>query len=339
MTQFEETPFATPWDERKKRFVNPHIEDDKRTIKDALLWKMGRFDDKRDLPPMPSSFEYPLKTEQVDRKHPSALWVNHSTFFIRINGVNLLTDPIWGKRCSPFNLIGPTRRHPAPVSLENLQKVDHVLISHNHYDHLDKKTVLSLHKLYPNIQWWVPQGVKKWFTNLGINSVNELGWWEGMHIHFKDNPSEGMLFTAVPTQHFSGRSLKDNGKTLWVGWVVEFFSLSSTKRLYFVGDTGYNPVDFKDIGKRWPQMDLSLIPIGSYVPRKFMSPVHIDPKQAVTIHKEVNSKKSIGMHWNTFRLSDEEPNRPPYDLFLALNEANVDTSEFLAVPPGHEVNW
>jgi N-acyl-phosphatidylethanolamine-hydrolysing phospholipase D len=196
-----------------------------------------------------------------------------------------------------------------------------------------------LQRLHPNIEWWVPLGLKEWFHNLGIQSVHELGRWDGLHIHNKDNPADSMQFTAVPTQHFSGRSIQDTGKTLRVGWVVEFFNSSGMKRLYFAGDTGYNAFDFKNIGKRWSHMDLSLIPIGSYVPRRFMSPVHIDPAQAVQIHTEVGSRKSVGIHWNTFKLSDEEPERPPYDLFVALQEASIDPSLFLAVPPGHEINW
>lgn len=328
-----------PWDLKKKRFFNPHIVDDKRSIKDALLWKMGYFDDKADLPEMPSSFQYPLKPLSEDLAKPKALWINHSTFFIKINGVHLLTDPIWGTRCSPLRFLGPIRQHETPLELEELKKVDHVLISHNHYDHLDKQTVLNLHKLYPNIHFWVPLGVKKWFLKMGITSVQELGWWESLSIPSLTNPSHKMQFTAVPAQHFSGRNIHDSGKTLWAGWVVEFFEPSITKRLYFAGDTGYNPIDFKAIGKRWPHMDLSLIPIGSYVPRRFMSPVHVDPWQAVQIHQEVSSKQSIGMHWNTFKLSDEEVHRPPYDLFQALSQANIDPLTFLAVPPGYEVPW
>lgn len=339
MSDHTKKTFIQPWDIKKKRFFNPHITDDKRSVKDALLWKMGYFDEKAHIPEIPSSFQYPLKPLSIDPMHPRALWVNHSTFFIKINGVHLLTDPIWGRRCSPVSFIGPTRHHQAPLSIEDLKRVDHVLISHNHYDHLDKQTVLALHKLYPNIHWWVPLGVKKWFLNMGITSVEELGWWESLHMPSSTNASHTLQFTAVPAQHFSGRGIKDVGRTLWSGWVVEFFEKSYTKRLYFVGDTGYNSVDFKTIGARWPHMDLSLIPIGSYLPRKFMSPVHIDPWQAVQIHQEVNSKQSIGMHWNTFKLSDEETHRPPYDLFQALKQANLDPLTFLAVPPGHEVSW
>lgn len=313
---------------RKQRFTNPHISDAKRTLKDALLWKIGHFDDPEDLPPMPPHFVPSLLPEPLNKDLPSALWVNHSTFFLKIDGVHFLTDPVWGKRCSPIAFLGPVRRHTATLELKDLEKVDHVLISHNHYDHLEKKTVLELHKLYPNIQWWVPLGVKKWFTKLGIKKVQELGWWESASF-------DGFKITGVPSQHFAGRNLWDTWNTLWLGWVVE----SKTKRFYFVGDTGYNPFDFKSIGEKWSHMDLSLIPIGSYTPRKFMGPVHIDPAQAVEIHKEVSSIRSIAMHWGTFNLSDEERFRPPYDLLVALQKEGIDPLTFLAIPPGHEINW
>lgn len=319
---------SQPYDPIKKRFVNPYVEDEKRTLKDALLWKLGFFDDGRDEPRAPKGFVYPSSQEPLDPNLPQALWINHSTFFLQMQGVNFLTDPIWGRRCSPVDFFGPVRRHPPALELDQLGKVDHVLISHNHYDHLDRRTVLILHKLYPNICWWVPLGVKKWFLRLGITQVKELGWWESAS-------HDGLEFTAVPAQHFSGRTPKDTWKSLWMGWVVE----SKQKRFYFVGDTGYNPFDFKAIGKRWTHMDLSLIPIGSYLPKKFMSPVHIDPFHAVQIHREVFSQKSIGMHWRTFNLSDEEAFRPPYDLFLAMKEHGVDPLTFLAIPPGHAVNW
>jgi N-acyl-phosphatidylethanolamine-hydrolysing phospholipase D len=328
-----------PYDPVKKRFYNPHIQDTKRRVKDAILWKVGHFDDPKDEKKVPSTFTPPEHNTPLDPSLPNATWINHSTFLINIEGVTLLTDPIWGKRCSPFNFLGPVRKHTPSIDLAELKKVDHVLISHNHYDHLDKKTVIQLHKLYPDIQWWVPLGVKKWFTKLGITQVQELGWWEEISFINPKDPLLELSLTAVPTQHFSGRGPRDSWKSLWLGWVVEFTKNSNTKRLYFVGDTGYNEYDFKAIGDKWPHMDLSLIPIGTYIPRKFMSPVHIDPEQAVKIHQDVCSKKSLGMHWRTFNLSDEETFRPPYDLFLALNKKNIDPREFLAVLPGKAVNW
>jgi N-acyl-phosphatidylethanolamine-hydrolysing phospholipase D len=141
--------------------------------------------------------------------------------------------------------------------------------------------------------------------------------------------------TAVPAQHFSGRTLWDKNKTHWNGYVVE----TPTKRIYFVGDTGYNSKEFKEIGNRFGQMDLSLIPIGSYIPREFMKTVHINPHEAVQIHKEVHSVFSLGMHWNTFCLSDEPYDRPPYDLYLAMEEKKLPFESFLPIDIGTYVNF
>ena len=154
-----------------------------------------------------------------------------------------------------------------------------------------------------------------------------LQTWEG----------EGHRITAVPSQHFSGRTLFDKNKTLWNGYVVE--EIATGKTFYFVGDTGYNPFHFKQIGKRFPKIDLSLIPIGTYVPKKFMSPVHCSPYEAVEIHLDVKSRFSLGMHWNTFRLSDEPLERPPYDLYLAMKEKKLPFDTFLPIEIGAPINW
>jgi|SRR5579872_2974211 len=313
----------------KKPFINPHLHNARRTLWDVLLWRLGYYDDPLPHPKRPSSFIYPMPSASVDVRAPLATWINHSTFLVQIDGKNFLTDPIWSEACFPVRCVAPQRRHAPPMSLEQLPQIHYVLISHNHYDHLDRSTVMKLHQLFPDICWLVPTGVKNWFTKLGIKRVKELGWW--------DKAQDGdFTFTAVPAQHFSGRSLKDTNRTLWAGWVVEH---KAGKRFYFVGDTGYNPVDFKKIGEKWGGMDLSLIPIGSYSPRKFMSPVHVDPNDAVRIHREVGSKLSVAIHWKTFRLSDEPPLQPPYDLYLALQEQGIDPLTFLASEPGHAINW
>jgi N-acyl-phosphatidylethanolamine-hydrolysing phospholipase D len=149
-----------------------------------------------------------------------------------------------------------------------------------------------------------------------------LGWWEETELNF---PRLKLKATGVPAQHFSGRSAVGINPTLWLGWVVEFTrSSGEQKRLYFVGDTGYNRYDFKAIGARWKTVDLSLIPIGSYSPRKFMKSVHVEPEDAVRIHVDVRSKLSVGIHWKTFNLSDEPMQQPPYDLFCALEKQKID---------------
>ena len=177
------------------------------------------------------------------------------------------------------------------ISLDDLPGLDVVLISHNHYDHLDKKSVLGIVNGQKEKSTPISRslGMKAWFTDIGIKEkVMELDWWENYKMGEWN-------FNSVPVQHWSRRGLLDTNEVLWCGWVVE----APNKRLFFAGDTGYSK-DFKDIGKRFPQMDVSLIPIGAYAPRWFMKDMHCHPEEAVQIHLDVNSQKSIGMHWGTF---------------------------------------
>jgi N-acyl-phosphatidylethanolamine-hydrolysing phospholipase D len=215
-----------------------------------------------------------------------------------------------------------------PISLADLPPIDLVLVSHNHYDHLDAGTVAQLYRFHPQIQWIVPEGLSPWFKKRGIHSVIELAWWQ-------EREESKYKVSAVPAQHFSGRSLWDQNKTHWNGYVLE----AGGKRLYFTGDTGYNSKDFKEIGNRFNFMDLSLIPIGTYIPKKFMQTVHINPYEAVQIHEDVKSKLSLGMHWNTFCLSDEPLDQPPFDLYLAMKEKNLAFETFLPIDIGTYVNF
>lgn len=312
------------------RYINPHITDVRRRTKDFLLWALGFFRDHPfDL--VPEGFFYPLPSCECDPEKPWAMWIGHSTYLVSIGGVHFLTDPVWSRRSSPLPFLGPKRQIPPPVKISQLPKIDYVLISHDHYDHLDRKSVERLHRRFPDILWIVPKGVKKWFKKQGISKVVELDWWEEAHI------DSILRITSVPSQHFSGRAATNGNRTLWCGYVVE--DLRSSKVLYFVGDTGYNPYDFKAIGERFPKIDLSLIPIGSYSPRKFMSTVHIEPRDAVNIHKDVGSQFSLAMHWKTFRLSEEPMEQPPFDLLKALHHEKIDPSNFLAPDPGQKFNW
>lgn len=315
---------------KQGRFRNPHIEDLRRTLWDLFLWKIGRYDEKTERRPRPADFVYPAKAAPFDPHRPSAVWVGHSTYLVQVDGLNILTDPVWDAYCSPIPFKALKRCADPAIPLADLPPIDLVLLSHNHYDHLDAKTVAALHRLHPQIQWIVPLGLAPWFRRRGIRAVEELAWWTS----FENNRYK---VTAVPTQHFSGRSLWDQNKTSWNGYVLEM--PESGKRLYFTGDTGYNPKDFKAIGERWPYMDLSLIPIGTYVPEQFMQSVHISPREAVEIHAETKSRFSLGMHWNTFRLSDEPLNRPPYDLYLAMQAKGLSFASFLPIDIGVYVNW
>lgn len=319
-----------------RRFFNPHAKETRRTIFDVFLWKMGHYADPPH-PKIPEGFSFPLPQKTLNEKDPTVVWINHSTALVKIDGVHILTDPVWSRRVSPVSFAGPKRRHPPALKISELPKIDLVLISHDHYDHLDKPTVEELQRQFPKILWLVPAGVKEWFKKRGIENVREAGWWEGMDLEF---PQLSIRATGVPAQHFSGRTAVGVNPTLWLGWVIEFTRASGEKkRLYFVGDTGYNPYDFKAIGSRWKKIDLSLIPIGSYSPRKFMKSVHVEPEDAARIHTDVRSALSLGIHWKTFNLSDEPMGQPPYDLFCALQKQQIDPTTFVAVEPGHPLNW
>jgi N-acyl-phosphatidylethanolamine-hydrolysing phospholipase D len=310
------------------RYTNPYCQTPRRSLWDLFLWKTGRYDDPLPRLSPPADFTYPGVPLPFERQLPAAYWIGHSTFLIELEGLAILTDPVWDAYCSPIPFKTLKRRHDPPISLSDLPRIDCVLISHNHYDHLDHKTVLHLNSFHPQIRWIVPLGLSRWFLSRGIRSVEELDWWK--------SASFGQAkITAVPAQHCSGRSLFDQNRTFWNGYVFE----TKTKRFYFTGDTGYNHLDFKRIGENWPHMDLSMIPIGTYVPQKFMQPVHCSPMEAVEIHSDVKSRFSLGMHWKTFCLSDEPMDRPPYDLYLSMGAKKLPYDTFLPIDPGVYVNW
>lgn len=259
-----------------------------------------------------------------NRSIPTVIWLGHSTFLLQIDGINILTDPMLGDRASPFPFIGPKRYTPPAIRVEDLPVIDVVLVSHNHYDHLDYGTMTRLLKQQEEQQpdFFVPLGLKEWFGRIGARSVSELDWWE-------DETWKGWQLTAVPSQHFSGRGLGDRNMTLWCGWVMKKGAFT----YYFAGDSGYCPY-FKEIGDRLGPMSLSTIPIGAYNPRWFMKPVHADPAEAVQIHLDVRSRLSIGMHWGTFKLTDEDMDEPPVKLSTALEERGLGKKEFITVDPG-----
>jgi N-acyl-phosphatidylethanolamine-hydrolysing phospholipase D len=251
-------------------------------------------------------------------------WVGHSTFLIQMDGVNILTDPIFNDRSSPFSFGGIKRLAAPGIRFEDLPPIDAVLISHNHYDHLDKHTIERLANR-PN--YFIPLGLVRWFKKRKIDHLIELDWWQSAS-------SLGLKFHSVPIQHFSGRSPFDQNKTLWSGWIVE----AKAGRLFFAGDTGYSPV-FKEIGKRFGPVSVSLIPIGAYMPRWFMGPVHVNPPGAIRIHQDTNSQQSIASHWGTFKLSDEPIGEPPLYLEKALKEAGLDKKKFLIMKFGETLSF
>jgi len=266
-----------------------------------------------------------------NRSEETLTWIGHSTFLWQYQGKNIVTDPHLSNRASPVSFAGPKRIVKPAISMDGLPPIDVVVISHNHYDHLDKKTILGIvdkQKSNPPL-FLVPLGIKEWFENIGIEeNVVELDWWQS-------HPIGQWTYHAVPVQHWSRRGLTDTNKVLWAGWVVE----SPGRRLFFAGDTGYSK-DFQDIGARFGKMDLSLIPIGAYAPRWFMKDMHCNPEEAVQIHQDVRSKFSVGMHWGTFlNLTDEPLVEPPQLLRKAVKNANLEEGSFITLKHGETLRF
>lgn len=249
-------------------------------------------------------------------------FVNHATFLIQACGLNILTDPIWSLRASPFQWIGPKRMRPPGIRFEDLPDIDLVLISHNHYDHLDIHTVKRLQEEH-NPQFITPLGVSLFLHQHGITNTVEMDWWESREA---DN---AISISAVPSQHFSGRGLSDRDKTLWCGYVLQ----TKAGTVYFAGDSGYDGF-FEKIGSTFNPIDLALIPIGAYRPRWFMEPIHVDPEQAVQIHRDVGARKSIGMHFGTFPLADDGMNEPQADLAKAKEKYGLAEDAFITLEQG-----
>ncbi|MDT0596424.1 MBL fold metallo-hydrolase [Glaciecola petra] len=262
-------------------------------------------------------------------KHSQITWLGHSTFLVQHNGVSLLTDPIFSDRASPTSFAGPQRYVPHAMDYRLLPKIDWVVISHNHYDHLDASSISLLVELSEAqdspIQFAVPLGLAEFMLDNDVKSENlhELDWEQSTQ-------NSAVIVQALPSQHWSARGLSDKRNTLWASWVVTI----NGYKIWFAGDTGYNNVQFKRIGEQLESVDLALIPIGAYAPRWFMQYYHVNPAEAVKIHQEVNSKLSIGMHWGTFPLTAEAPLAPVVELKKQLEKAALDTHTFVTLKVG-----
>jgi N-acyl-phosphatidylethanolamine-hydrolysing phospholipase D len=226
-------------------------------------------------------------------------WVGHSTLLLQLGPTNVLLDPVWSERASPIRFAGPRRIVPAPFRIERLPAVDVVIHSHDHYDHLDAATVRQLARAHPGARWVAPLGVGARLTPIGVPQVVELDWWEGTRAGAAE-------VTCTPAQHFSGRGLGDRDTTLWGGFVIS----AGGWRVFFAGDSGLHP-EFGEIARRLGPFDLALVPIGAYEPRWFMRPVHMNPEDAVTAALAIGAPVTVGMHWGTFRLTDEPIDEPP----------------------------
>jgi len=306
------------------RNLAPH---DEHGFFDFLSWRFGG--GPKDVPPVPADqlpeFVPPVVSPDLNSIHHApgdaiqVTWIGHAAFLIQTDGLNILTDPMFSERASPVSFAGPKRLAPPGISIKDLPRIDAVIISHNHYDHLDAYSVKALGNAP---RYFVPLGFTPWFKSQGIDNVQELDWWGSAELG-------GLRFHAVPAQHFSSRTPFDRNEMLWAGWVLE----TPAGKVYFSGCTGYAPL-FQEIGNRLGPMRLSFIPVGGYSPRWFMRAMHVDPPEAVRIHQDVRSEQSVGMHWATFKLTDEPLSEPPVYLRKALQEAGISGERFIVMKIG-----
>jgi N-acyl-phosphatidylethanolamine-hydrolysing phospholipase D len=245
---------------------------------------------------------------------------------LQLDGVNILTDPNWSERASPLSFAGPRRVSPPGLAFENLPPIHVVLISHDHYDHLDVATVKRLAAEH-RPKFLVPLGLKGWFANIGITDVDELDWWD-------HRAERELTFTCVPAQHFSGRSLWDRNRRLWSGWVVA----GRAKRLYFAGDTAYF-AGFKEIGARLGPFDLTAIPIGAYMPAVIMRASHTSPEEALRAFADVGGQHFVPIHWGTFDLAEEPLDEPPQRLVTEARRLNLDLDRIWVLRHGQTRTW
>ena len=301
-----------------KQFINPTGIRAK-GLGDVLQWMLKRKQDpwkeRKDIPygdkPLANSNELRIT------------YVNHSTFLIQVDGINFLTDPVWSERTSPFTFAGPKRMRPAGIKFEDLPKIDVVLLSHNHYDHLDLETMKKIFKAnQPKVI--TPLGVKAFLELNNISGHGDMDWWDEVIL------TDSLTIQSVPAQHFSGRGMRDRDATLWCGYVIK----RKNRNIYFAGDTGYNDKTFKAIGERCAPIQVALIPIGAYKPQWFMSPIHCSPEEAVKIHLDVKTEISIADHYGTFPLADDGEDEAKEELLKALDQYNLSKGVFILLEEG-----
>jgi N-acyl-phosphatidylethanolamine-hydrolysing phospholipase D len=262
------------------------------------------------LPPDPKPESLPVA--RADIAVPTAAegevritWIGHATHLIQLPGLNVLTDPMWSERASPWTWMGPRRFVPATPALEALPHIHAVLLSHDHYDHLDKRTVVRLGQRFgPDLTWYTPLRYRDWFAALGVRNVVELDWWEERAL------PGGERLIAAPARHWTRRTPWGTNSRLWCSWAL-LCADATWPRVYWGGDSAYAS-HFREIGARLGPFDACILPIGAYEPRWFMGASHMNPEEAVTAYEDLGrSGAFLPSHWGTFRLTFEDPLEPP----------------------------
>jgi L-ascorbate metabolism protein UlaG (beta-lactamase superfamily) len=307
-----------------KKFINPGGKK-AAGFKELLKWAGNR--ERGEWKENPGAPYGPAPVSIVEGDSIVVTFINHSTFLIQTRGLNILTDPVWSEYASPVSFAGPKRMRPPGIRFEDLPEIDMILLTHNHYDHLDIQTMKRLaEKFSPRV--YTPLGGGKFLENKGIGNVTEMDWWDEAVI------DDGLKLICTPAQHFSGRGMFDRDRTLWSGFAL----MTEEGSIYYSGDTGFGEF-FAEIAERISPVRLSFLPIGAYKPGWFMSTIHTSPADAVKIHQILKSPKSIGMHFGTFPLADDGMAEPEKDLKTALNKEGVPESEFIVPREGIKLTF
>jgi len=301
-----------------KKFHNFVVTENKRNFWEFLKLKPWNFDKENEdkwvwreilqIPPL------------ILKNNKSKLvFVNHATFLLQIDGVNVLTDPIWSEQCGPFGKFGPSRFHEPGIKFEDLPKIDIVLVSHNHFDHMDLPTLKRLEKIYEPI-FLIGLGNSRYLSFIQKKRLIELDWWQSTSIL-------NLEISMIPAQHWSTRTPFDVNESLWGG----FFLRSKNSSIFFAGDSAEGP-HFEMVRKSMGEPDIALLPIGAYLPRDFMESSHMGPKEAVEAFKILGAKKAFAMHFGTFPLGKDGPNTASNELSLILKRENLLRSFQVPLP-------
>ncbi len=306
-----------------ERFLNPGREQVKKTLWDLIVWQAsGKRVSWPDFVEDNLPFSLPSLSKDSDI---AATFVNHATVYLRSKNVACITDPVFSKRVSPFSWVGPKRHRKAGFTVEQMERLDCVVISHNHYDHMDIPALKEIYERFHPV-FIVPLKNADTLEEAGIKNIIELDWWQSHEVN------DHLKVTLTPAQHWSSRGLRDRNKSLWGGFVLQF----EEKTVYFAGDTGY-PGPFAKIATKFPKIDLSLLPIGSYEPQWFMKEQHLNPFEAVKAHLDLKSLKTMGIHYGTFQLTDEGIDAPLKDLETALQKLNISAQDFFTLKNGGSI--
>jgi L-ascorbate metabolism protein UlaG (beta-lactamase superfamily) len=269
----------------------------------------------------------PVEPQRPPKPEPGEVvvtFIGHATFLIRVGGANVLIDPVYYQRASPFRFAGPRRARAPGVRFDDLPSISLVLLSHNHYDHCDLGTLRLLDQRF-HPRYVTPLGNGRLLRSAGIREVEELDWWETA-------TGAPLPVTVTPAQHFSARGPFDRNRALWGGFLIE----AGGRRILHAGDSGYGP-HFREMGARSGSIDLALLPIGAYEPRWFMKDIHMNPAEAVQAHLDLRAQQSVAMHFGTFQLTPEGIDEPVRELEKALRERGVPLERFRAIAPGESV--